>query len=109
MITLNYRYRIYPDTIQQDMLFEWMEICRSAYNYALREIKDWCNSRKCLVDRCSIEQEYILRADLKFPNEVSQLNALPKAKKEFPRLGEVPSQVLQQAIKQLRRAIEKFQ
>jgi putative transposase len=97
---MNYRYRIYPDATQEETLFEWMEICRRAYNYGLREIKDWCNSRKCLVDRCSLEQEYILPADLKFPNELNQLNALPGAKKEFPKLGEVPSQVLQQAIKQ---------
>ncbi len=86
-----------------------MEVSRSAYNYALREIKDWCNSRKCMIDRCSIEREYILRANLKFPSEVNQLNALPDAKREFPRLGEPPSQVLQQAIKQLHRAWENFQ
>ncbi len=61
-----------------------------------------------MVDRCSIEREYILPAELKFPSEVSQLNALPKAKKEYTRLGEVPSQVLQQAIKQLHRAWEGF-
>ncbi|MDV2997330.1 MAG: IS200/IS605 family transposase ISSoc12 [Chroococcidiopsis sp. SAG 2025] len=109
MLTLNYRFRIYPDISQQEMLVEWMEICRSAYNYALREIKDWCDSRKCLVDRCSLEKEYILAADLKFPTEVNQLNSLPKAKKEFPRLWEVPSQVLQQAIKQLHRGWEYFQ
>ncbi len=48
-------------------------------------------------------------ADLKFPGEVKQLNALPDAKKEFSRLSEVPSQVLQQAIKQLHRAWEQFQ
>ncbi len=90
------------------MLIEWMEICRSAYNYALREIKDWCNSRKCSIDRCSLEQEYILPADLKFPGEVQQLNNLPKAKKESPRLGLIPSQTLQQAIKQLHRAWEYF-
>lgn len=88
---------------------EWMEITRNAYNYALREIKDWCNSRKCQVDRCSIEREYILPAGLKFPGEIQQLNALPHAKKEFPRLGEVPSQVLQQVIKQLHRGWESFQ
>ena len=109
MITLNYRYRIYPNTTQQQTLIEWMEICRSAYNYGLRSIKDWCNSRKCLIDRCSIEREYILGADLKFPNEVNQLNSLPGAKKEFPQLGKVPSQVLQQAIKQLHRGWEYFQ
>jgi putative transposase len=109
MLTLNYRYRIYPTTAQQQTLVEWMETCRVAYNYALREIKDWCDSRKCAVDRCSLVREYILPADLKFPGEVSQLNSLPKAKKEFPRLGEVPSQVLQQAIKQLHRGWEYFQ
>jgi putative transposase len=109
MLTMNYRYRIYPDTTQQEILSEWMETCRIAYNYALREIKDWCNSRKCLVDRCSLTQEYIIPADMPFPSEVNQLNALPKAKKVFPRLGEVPSQVLQQAIKQLHKAWENFQ
>ncbi len=45
----------------------------------------------------------------RFPTEVNQLNALPDAKKNFPRLGGVPSQVLQQAIKQLHRAWEGFQ
>jgi putative transposase len=109
MLTLNYRYRIYPNAAQQQSLFEWMDICRNSYNYALRQIKDWCNSRKCLISRCSIEREYILPADLKFPSEVNQLNALPDAKREFPRLGEPPSQVLQQAIKQLHRGWENFQ
>ncbi len=106
---MNYRYRIYPDATQEQRLIEWMEICRSAYNYALREIKDWCDSRKCLIDRCSLEKEYIIPSDAKFPGEIQQLNNLPKAKKEFPRLSEVPSQVLQQAIKQLHKGWEYFQ
>ncbi len=109
MMTMNFRYRIYPDAAQQDTLFGWMEVSRSVYNYALREIKDWCNSRKCMIDRCSIVQEYILPANLKFPSEVNQLNALPDAKREYPRLAEPPSQVLQQTIKQLHRAWENFQ
>ncbi len=109
MLTLNYRYRIYPDITQQQSLIEWMETCRVAYNYGLRQIKDWVGSRKCAIDRCSIVDEYIMPADLKFPNETEQLNALPSAKKVFPRLGEVPSQVLQQAIKQLHRSWEGFQ
>ncbi|WP_333103611.1 MULTISPECIES: transposase [unclassified Microcoleus] len=106
---MNYSYRIYPNINQKQALKEWMDICRVAYNYGLREIKDWCNSRKCQVDRCSISHEYIMPAELTFPNEVKQLNALPSAKKVFPRLGEVPSQVLQQALKQLHRAWEGFQ
>jgi len=109
MLTLNYRYRIYPNANQQEILLDWMEICQKAYNYALLEIKDWCNSRKCAIDRCSLEKEYIIPADSPFPNETSQLNKLPQAKKEFPRLGEVPSQVLQQTIKQLHTAWKYFQ
>ena len=106
---MNYRYRIYPNITQEQSLFEWMDLCRIAYNYGLREIKDWCNSRKCMVDRCSISHEYIMAADAPFPSEVKQLNALPSAKKIFLRLAELPSQVLQQSIKQLHRAWEGFQ
>lgn len=106
---MNYRYRIYPEATQQTKMSEWQETCRKAYNYALREIKDWCNSRKSQIDRCSLMQEYIIPADVPFPSEVNQLNSLPKAKKDFPRLGEVPSQVLQQAIKQLHKGWESFQ
>ena len=109
MLTLTHRYRIYPDTTQEQQLIEWMELCRGAYNYAIREIKDWCDSRKCLVDRCSLEKEYILPAEVKFPGEIQQLNNLPRAKKEFPRLGEVPSQVRPHAIKQLHKGWEYFQ
>ncbi|NES19317.1 MAG: transposase [Symploca sp. SIO3E6] len=108
MLTFNYRYRIYPDAPQEQQLIEWMDICRGAYNYALREIKDWCDSRKCLIDRCSLDKEYIIPADTKFPNEIYQLNNLPKAKKQFLRLKEVPSQVLQQAIKQLHKGWDYF-
>jgi len=108
MLTFNYQYRIYPDQSQEEKLLEIMEVCRSAYNYALREIKDWCNSRKCPIDRCSLVSEYIISADAKFPSELNQLNQLPKAKKEFPNLKRVPSQVLQQTIKQLHRAWDFF-
>jgi putative transposase len=109
MLTITYRYRLYPDATQEQILIEWMEICRSAFNYALREIKDWCDSRKCPIDRCSLEKEYILSPDLKFPGEIQQLNNLPRAKKEFPKLSEVPSQVLQQTIKQLHIGWKYFQ
>src|ERR687886_2977731 len=84
MLTLTHRYRIYPDIAQEQMFIEWLDICRGAYNYALREIKDWCDSRKCLVDRCSLKKEYILSPELKFPGKFSSLTAYPKPRKNFP-------------------------
>ena len=105
---LNYTYRIYPDQKQTKHLEEWLEICRKSYNYALRELKDWIASRKCAVDRCSLELEYIMATDYPFPSYHQQQNNLPKAKKIYPELGEPPSQVLQTNIRRLHDAWDFF-
>ncbi|MGL4882666.1 MAG: RNA-guided endonuclease InsQ/TnpB family protein [Waterburya sp.] len=106
---LNYVYRIYPDSNQVDLLSEWLETCRMSYNYALRELKDWIASRKCPIDRCSLESEYIMAANYPFPGYHRQQNNLPLAKKQFSRLKLVPSQVLQTNIRRLHDAWDFFQ
>jgi len=93
---LNYRYRIYPDTQQIQLLNEWLETCRVSYNYA------------CPIDRCSLESEYIMAADYPFPSYHQQQNNLPKAKKKFPRLKTVPSQVLQTNVRRLHDSWDSF-
>lgn len=105
---LNYRYRIYPDAQQIELLNDWLETLRVSYNYALRELKDWIASRKCPIDRCSLESEYIMAADYPFPSYHQQQNNLPKAKKKFPRLKALPSQVLQTNTKRLHDAWDVF-
>jgi putative transposase len=109
MLTMNYTYRIYPDAAQETKLLGWIETCRGVYNYALRELKDWIASRKCAIDRCSLEREYIVSASEPFPSYHRQQNNLPKAKKLIPRLGEVHSQVLQTTIRRLHDTWEAFQ
>jgi len=109
MLTMNYTYRIYPDAAQQAELRSWLETCRGVYNYALRELKDWIASRKCPIDRCSLEKEYIIPADEPFPSCYRQQNNLPKAKKQFPHLAKVHSQVLQTTIRRLHDTWEAFQ
>lgn len=89
-------------------MLHWLEISRKVYNYALREIKDWVNSRKCSLDYCSLEREYIIPGDKPFPTYYAQQNALPKAKKEFPELGEAPSQVLPAYHSEIARRLELF-
>ena len=105
---LNYRYRIYPDIQQIELLDEWLETCRISYNYALGELKDWIASRKCSIDRCSLESEYIMAADYPFPSYHQQQNNLPKAKKKFKRLKAVQSQVLQTNIRRLHDSWDAF-
>ena len=106
---LNYVYRIYPDVRQEELLLEWLEICRKSYNYSLKELKDYIGSRKCAIDRCSLVSEYIMRSDYPFPGYHQQQNNLPKAKKQYPKLKSVPSQVLQTNIRRLHDAWDFFQ
>jgi putative transposase len=109
MLTMNYTYRIYPDAEPEAELLDWLETCRRTYNYALRELKEWIASRKCMADRCSLEKEYIISASEPFPSYHRQQNNLPKAKKKFPRLNEVYSQVLQTTIRRLHDSWDAFQ
>ncbi|WP_414620505.1 helix-turn-helix domain-containing protein [Calothrix sp. CCY 0018] len=50
MEILTYTYRIHPDIDQEAKMLDWLEQCRRVYNYALRQRKDWINSRKCRVN-----------------------------------------------------------
>ncbi|HAZ43444.1 MAG TPA: transposase [Cyanobacteria bacterium UBA11369] len=106
---MNYTYRIYPDLHQSAMMLEWLETSRKVYNRALRELKDWTLSRKCLADRCSIEREYIIPADVPFPSYHRQQNDLPKLKESWTDLKNVHSQVLQTTIRRLHDTWEAFQ
>ncbi|MFW6359683.1 MAG: helix-turn-helix domain-containing protein [Chroococcales cyanobacterium] len=101
MLTLNYQYKLIVTPEQASTIDSWLDICRCVYNYGLRERKDWVNSRKCQIDRCSIRGEYIIPADSKRPTYASQCQSLTQAKKENHSLKIPQSQVLQQTLKQL--------
>jgi putative transposase len=108
MLTLTYRYRIYPDLQQELQMLEWLETCRKVYNYAVRERKDWINSRKCSVNTCSFQSEYIIPADTPYPDYYRQKKALTEAKKTNPDLKAVHSQVLQDLIGRVDAAFASF-
>lgn len=98
MLTLTYRYRIYPSAQQEVQMLEWLETCRRVYNYAVHERKDWINSRKCDVNACSLQSEYIIPADTPYPDYYKQKKALTEAKKTSPQMKAVYSQTLQEVI-----------
>ena len=106
MLNLTYEYKIKPCPQQETTMLAWLETCRKVYNYALRERKDWSNSRKCDVDRCSIKQEYIIPAAQPYPNYYKQAKRLTDAKKQNPWLKDCQSQVLQQTLITLDKAFE---
>ena len=81
-----------------------LDICRSVWNFALGQRKDWCRSRKSPVNACSISSEYIISADEPFPDYHKQAKQLTQAKKNYPILKSAHSQVLQQTLRTLDRA-----
>ncbi|WP_048324148.1 RNA-guided endonuclease InsQ/TnpB family protein, partial [Crocosphaera watsonii] len=63
---------------------------------------------KCKVNACSLHSEYIIPADQPFPDYYKQKKALTQAKKEYPSLKRVQSQVLQQVMGRLDKAFNFF-
>lgn len=85
---------------QRETFDQWLDICRKVYNLALRERKDWVNSRKCDINSCSIKQEYIILADAPRPTFAHQCKTLAEAKKSIPELKLPHTHVLQQVLRQ---------
>jgi putative transposase len=104
MLTLTYEFKLKPTSLQKLEIEKIFLVCRSVWNYALRERKDWIQSRKCRVDACSLTSEYLIPADSPFPNYHIQAKRLTEAKKTNKELKLVNAQVLQQVLRSLERA-----
>ena len=63
MFNLTLELKLKPTVAQIAVFEDWLEQCRKVYNYALKERKDWYNSRKCQINSCSKSSEYIIPAD----------------------------------------------
>ncbi|BAU12707.1 putative transposaseS891/IS1136/IS1341 family protein [Leptolyngbya sp. NIES-3755] len=109
MLTLNYEYKAMPTNDQIQLIEHTLTVCRKVWNFALRERKDWLNSRKCPVNACSITSEYVIPANAPYPNYYEQANSLTRAKVEFPELKTVNAQVLQQVLRKLETAFVDMQ
>jgi len=105
MLNLTYEFKLKPTAKQVAIFEDWLEQCRRVYNYALAERKDWFKSRSCQINACSIRSEYIIPADTPRPTYASQCNALTAYRKTSDALQSVQSQVLQQTLKRLEKAL----
>jgi putative transposase len=104
MLTITYEYKLQPSLEQEAVIEDWLEICLKVYNFALAERKDWVRSRKCQINACSINREYIIPADAKRPTYASQCKSLAAAKKEITELKRPHTHVLQQVLRTLEAA-----
>ena len=60
MLTMTYEYKLQPTPEQTAIIQKTLDVCRCVWNFALRQRKDWCNSRKSPINACSIHSEYII-------------------------------------------------
>lgn len=104
MLNLTYEYKLIPTEVQRETFDQWLAICRKVYNFALRERKDWVNSRRCDINSCSIRHEYIIPANAPRPTFARQCKTLAEAKKSIPELKLPHTHVLQQVLRQLEAA-----
>jgi putative transposase len=104
MLNLSYEYKLKPTDAQVLEIERTLVICRKVWNYALRDRKDWINSRKCPINACSIVSEYIIPVDAPYPNYAVQCQSLTKAKELYPELKTVNAQMLQQVLRKLETA-----
>lgn len=109
MLTLTYEYKAVPTNEQIQLIEHTLTVCRKVWNFALRERKDWINSRNSPINACSITSEYIIPADTPYPNYYEQAHSLTRAKVEFPKLKTVNAQVLQQVLRKLETAFVDMQ
>lgn len=104
MINLTYEFKLTPTQEQLETFDRWLDICKGVWNYALAERKDWARSRKCPINACSLDREYIIPADTPRPTYKSQCASLAAAKETRPWLKEPHTHVLQQVLRQLESA-----
>ena len=76
MISFTYEFKLKPTKKQGQDIEIYFDVCRAVYNWNHRERKDWMQSKRSPIDRCSIEKEYIIPADKPFPNYNVQAHIL---------------------------------
>ena len=106
MLNLTYEFKLVPNSHQAAIIENTLDVCRSVWNFALRERKDWISSRKSDINSCSLVGEYIIPADQPYPDYHKQAKALTSAKKDNERLKSINAQVLQQTLRTLDRAFK---
>ncbi len=104
MITLTSQYKLKLNKKQIRAIDHILAVNCQVYNFALTERKHWIKSRKSPINACSIISEYIIPAEIPYPNYHIQAKNLTIAKKTNPDLKSVNAQVLQQTLKTVDRA-----
>ncbi len=104
---ITYQFKLRPTKSQVATMEYWLELLRRQYNYRLAERFNWWDLNRCEINSCSLVSCSIEKPKEK-PNYYSQQNDLLNSKKLFPEYKNVQSQVLQDCVKRVDKAYDRF-
>ena len=101
-----YQYRLKPTKQQKAKIDHWLSMLCAQYNYLLAERFSWYEQNRCSINACPLVCHLPkLREN---PDYYSQKKTLPNLKKTHPWYKEIHSQVLQDIVKRVKLAFDRF-
>ena len=101
-----YQYKLRPTRQQVIEIERWLSMCCAQYNYLLAARFDWWERNRSPVNACPLICHLPELRDN--PDYYSQKKTLPKLKTTHSWYGEVYSQVLQDVVKRVKSAFDRF-
>ncbi|MDY7005024.1 MAG: transposase [Cyanobacteriota bacterium] len=101
-----YQYKLRPNKQQIATIEMWLELLRRQYNYRLGERFSWWSENRCPVNACPLVMPIPQLRDN--PNYYSQKRDLVNTKDKFPDYKLIHSQVLQDCIKRVKLAFDRW-
>ncbi|GGA33872.1 transposase [Okeania sp. KiyG1] len=101
-----YQYKLRPNKEQLATIEMWLELLRRQYNYRLGERFSWWQENRCPVNACPLVMPIPQLRDN--PDYYSQKKDLVNTKDKFPEYKLIHSQVLQDCIKRVKLAFDRW-
>ncbi|MDY7004568.1 MAG: transposase [Cyanobacteriota bacterium] len=101
-----YQYKLRPNEEQTAVIEMWLELLRRQYNYRLGERFSWWSENRCPVNACPLIMPIPQLRDN--PDYYSQKRDLVNTKDKFPEYKLIHSQVLQDCIKRVKLAFDRW-
>ncbi|NEP48115.1 MAG: transposase [Moorea sp. SIO3C2] len=101
-----YQYKLKPTKEQRSQIDNWLSMLCAQYNYLLADRFNWYEQNRCSVNACPL---VCYLSDLRDnPDYFSQKKTLPNLKKTHPWYKTIHSQVLQDVVKRVKFAFDRF-
>ena len=101
-----YQYRLKPTKQQKAKIDHWLSMLCAQYNYLLAARFHWYEQNRCSINACPLVCYLPELRDN--PDYYSQKKTLPNLKKTHPWYKDIHSQVLQDVVKRVKLAFDRF-